>query len=131
MNEYEPSNKPICQKISCPYWSGDTRNYGCQAYQTSAGLCHLHRISGKLDDRHEYALCPGPIIQGTGKERAITGTHFLTKFELAELKAANDSFWLNSDLYKRDREFLEKCPDLAELKSWNVGEVNTNAELID
>lgn len=130
MSDYRPSNRPICEKISCPYWSGDTQQYGCQAYP-SAGLCHLHGYSNKLCQANQYALYPGSITEGEGLNRVDIGQHALSKFELAALKRINDQFWLSSDRYTKDHEFAKLFPELVAARRWHVGVVDADAELID
>jgi hypothetical protein len=81
----------ICKKIQCPYFSDNTKNFGCQAYQ-SATACHLVRQFG-IENKTEYAL------------------YAKDEDNLDSLGMANKAYFLNDEKYKSDLDFATKNPD--------------------
>ena len=122
MEEY--TNKPICEKIHCPYWSGDSSRYGCQAYAV-ANHCHLLSLGDKISSTNQYALYPAEIRDKAGD---VIGQHRLTLEELEQVKQANDRYWGSSDRHDRDLALRDRKKGRG--AGWVVSDIKEKAEII-
>ena len=86
----------VCKMISCPWWNGDTKNYGCQRYSTS-GACHL--IEGRPYIRFdEYGL----------------SAEALPDWE--QLRRENNRYCLEDPMYQRAIEMAKRQEDWGQFK---------------
>lgn len=74
----------ICSEIQCPYWSGNSNNYGRQFYSV-AQQCHLVISNSDL------------IVDQYGISHIDPSSELIS-----ELRQENDDYLLSSPKYKRD-----------------------------
>lgn len=91
----------ICKEIACPFFNENTNGFGCQRYNT-ASMCHLAREL-PLSKTTEYAIYESEGV------------------DLTSYKSKNKEFFLNDNVFKSSREFIEANPDWIE--GWKVGKL--------